>query len=437
MGSVLIVGAGAAGMMAAYSAARNGESVTVIEKNEKCGKKLYITGKGRCNLSNSCDAGDFFDNIVTNKKFMYSPFYTLTNDNVYDLFSDELGLKLKTERGGRVFPSSDKSSDVIGALVKALKQLNVNIILNTNVTGIITDNSDDSDDVADIISGCSLTAVGVKTDRGDYYADKIIIATGGMSYASTGSTGDGYTFAEGVGHSIIPTVPALVPMNIEESWVKDLQGLSLKNVSVKLLSDNKTLYSGFGEMLFTHFGVSGPIILSASSYICTVFSKGSDAHNKDRSEKGNKNIKISIDLKPALTYDQLDKRIVRDNEEQQNVMFKNSLSKLLPRKLIPVIVDLSGIDQYKQVNQITREERERLVKLIKNLKCTVSGLRDFNEAIITHGGINVKEINPATLESKLCRNLYFAGEVIDVDAVTGGFNLQVAWSTGYLAGLPQ
>ena len=285
MGSVLIVGAGAAGMMAAYSAARNGESVTVIEKNEKCGKKLYITGKGRCNLSNSCDAGDFFDNIVTNKKFMYSPFYTLTNDNVYDLFSDELGLKLKTERGGRVFPSSDKSSDVIGALVKALKQLNVNIILNTNVTGIITDNSDDSDDVTDIISGCSLTAVGVKTDRGDYYADKIIIATGGMSYASTGSTGDGYTFAEGVGHSIIPTVPALVPMNIEESWVKDLQGLSLKNVSVKLLSDNKTLYSGFGEMLFTHFGVSGPIILSASSYICTVFSKGSNVHNNDISEK--------------------------------------------------------------------------------------------------------------------------------------------------------
>lgn len=407
MGKVVIVGAGAAGMMAAYGAALNGNDVTVLEKNEKCGKKLYITGKGRCNITNSCEPEDFFDRIVSNGKFMYSPFYSLTNLQTMDLFADTFGLNIKTERGNRVFPSSDKSSDVIRALTKALDRMNVNIKLNSQVTGlIISDN----------------TAKGVKTHDLSYEADAVIVATGGLSYASTGSTGDGYDFARSAGHSITSLCPALVPLEVKQEWVTGLQGLSLKNIDVTFTAGGKRLYSDFGEMIFTHFGVSGPVILSASSYIGHSVASG-------------RPVELGIDLKPALDHEQLVRRINRDFEERPNQQFKNSLVRLLPSKLIPVIVDMTDISPEKKVNAVTREERGRLAHIIKNLSCTISGLRGYNEAIITQGGINVKEINPATMESKKCRGLYFAGEVIDVDAVTGGYNLQIAWSTGYLAGI--
>lgn len=406
MGKVVIVGAGAAGMMAAYGAALNGHDVTVLEKNEKCGKKLYITGKGRCNITNACEPEEFFDRIVSNSKFMYSPFYSLTNMQTMDLFADTFGLDIKTERGNRVFPSSDKSSDVIRALTKALNRMNVKIKLNSQVTGlIISDN----------------TVKGVKTHGFSYEADAVIIATGGLSYASTGSTGDGYGFAKSAGHSVTPLCPALVPLEVKQEWVTELQGLSLKNIEVTFTADGKRLYSEFGEMIFTHFGVSGPVILSASSYIGNRVASGCV-------------VELNIDLKPALGYEQLLKRITRDFEERHNQQFKNSLTKLLPSKLIPVIVRMTGINPDKKVNSVTKEERSRLAHVLKNLSCTISGLRGYNEAIITRGGINVKEINPATMESKKCRGLYFAGEVIDVDAVTGGYNLQIAWSTGYLAG---
>lgn len=407
MGKVIVIGAGAAGMMAAYGAALNKHEVIIYEKNEKCGKKIYITGKGRCNLTNACDAEEFFERIVTNSKFMYSSYYTMTNYQTMELFSDVFGLDIKTERGNRVFPLSDKSSDVINCIVRTLKKMNVCIKLNQKVDELIIE----GDSVKGIIS-----------EGKRIYSDAVIVATGGKSYASTGSTGDGYEFARQCGHTIAEPLPALVPLVTKESWVKDLQGLSLKNIEVTFTTDNKVIYSDFGEMIFTHYGVSGPVILSAGSYI------------RKRIANGNK-ISLSIDLKPALKEEQLERRIIRDFEEQSNQQYKNSLGKLLPRKLIPVIVELTGINPKKQVNEITKEERSKLVHILKNLQCTVTGTRDFNEAIITQGGVNVKEINPATMESKKCKNLYFAGEVIDVDAVTGGYNLQVAWSTGYLAGI--
>ena len=394
-------------MMAAITAARRGFKVTLVEKNEKLGKKLFITGKGRCNITNAGDSEDLFNSIVTNRKFMFSSFNGFSNYDTLGFF-DELGLHIKIERGNRVFPESDHSSDVIGALNRELKRLSVDVRLNTEVKDII-------------VNGGKATGVVVKCSgkESTIQADNVIVATGGNSYQSTGSTGDGYRFARKLGHSVTPIVPALVPFNVAEDWESDLQGLSLKNVSIVVLDGKQEIYSDFGEMLFTHFGVSGPLILSASSFAARRIKEHP--------------LKLVIDLKPALSQEQLDERILRDFDEEKNKAFKNSLDKLLPKKMIPVIVRLSDIDGNKKVNEITKQERQRLVSLIKGLELTITGLRGFNEAIITQGGINVREINPTTMESKLVKNLYFAGEVLDVDALTGGFNLQIAWSTGYAA----
>lgn len=407
MKNVVITGGGPAGMMAAITAARRGFKVTLVEKNEKLGKKLFITGKGRCNITNAGDSEDLFNSIVTNRKFMFSSFNGFSNYDTLGFF-DELGLHIKIERGNRVFPESDHSSDVIGALNRELKRLSVDVRLNTEVKDII-------------VNGGKATGVVVKCSgkESTIQADNVIVATGGNSYQSTGSTGDGYRFARKLGHSVTPIVPALVPFNVAEDWESDLQGLSLKNVSIVVLDGKQEIYSDFGEMLFTHFGVSGPLILSASSF----------AARKIKEHP----LKLVIDLKPALSQEQLDERILRDFDEEKNKAFKNSLDKLLPKKMIPVIVRLSDIDGNKKVNEITKQERQKLVSLIKGLELTITGLRGFNEAIITQGGINVREINPTTMESKLVKNLYFAGEVLDVDALTGGFNLQIAWSTGYAA----
>lgn len=408
MSKVVVIGGGAAGMMAAITAARKGMHVTLIEKNEKLGKKLFITGKGRCNITNAGDSEDLFNSIVTNKKFMYSSLNGFSNYDVLGFF-DELGLPIKIERGNRVFPESDHSSDVIAALNKELRRQKVDVRLNTTVKDII---------VKDNIACGVITVFGNVEKKVD--ADYVIVATGGNSYQSTGSTGDGYKFARKLGHDVTSILPALVPFTVKEEWEADLQGLSLKNISITVYDGQKELYNDFGEMLFTHFGVSGPVILSASSFVAGKL--------KD------KNLKLVIDLKPALSFEQLDERILRDFDEEKNKSFKNSLDKLLPKKLIPIVVMLSEIDGNKKVNEITRAERQRLVKLLKEFELTLTGLRGFNEAIITQGGVNVKEINPTTMESKLVKHLLFAGEVLDVDAVTGGFNLQIAWSTGYAAG---
>ena len=408
MSKVVVIGGGAAGMMAAITAARKGLRVTLIEKNEKLGKKLFITGKGRCNITNAGDSEDLFNSIVTNKKFMYSSLNGFSNYDVLGFF-DELGLPIKIERGNRVFPDSDHSSDVIAALNKELRRQKVDVRLNTAVKDII---------IKDNIACGVVTVFGNVEEKID--ADYVIVATGGNSYQSTGSTGDGYKFARKSGHDVTSILPALVPFTVKEEWEADLQGLSLKNISINVYDGQKELYNDFGEMLFTHFGVSGPVILSASSFVAGKL--------KD------KNLKLVIDLKPALSFEQLDERILRDFDEEKNKSFKNSLDKLLPKKLIPIVVMLSGIDGNKKVNEITRAERQGLVKLLKEFELTLTGLRGFNEAIITQGGVNVKEINPTTMESKLVKHLLFAGEVLDVDAVTGGFNLQIAWSTGYAAG---
>lgn len=407
MSKIIIIGGGAAGMMAALAASGNGNKVCLYEKNEKAGKKIYITGKGRCNVTNASDIDQVFKSIVTNPKFMYSAFYTMTNDMIMDMFSSELGIALKVERGNRVFPESDKSSDIIAGLLKAMKKRNVEIHLNTEVKELITEN--------DIIRGVRLDDG--TTDNGD----SVIVATGGFSYQSTGSTGDGYRWAKETGHKVTDIFPALVPLEVKEEYAKELQGLSLKNVKVSFIKNNKVLYSDFGEMLFTHFGISGPVILSGSSYIVKNIKKG---------EK----VDISIDLKPALSMETLDARVLREFGEFTNKDFRNSLGNLLPKSLIPVIIRLSGINQFKKVNEVTKEERKRFVELIKAFPLTVKDTRGFNEAIITQGGVCVKDINPATMESKHIKGLFFAGEVIDVDALTGGYNLQIAWSTGWLAG---
>lgn len=410
MSQVIVVGGGAAGMFAAIQAAKNGHQVTLYEKNEKLGKKIFITGKGRCNITNASDLEELFQAVVTNSKFLYSSFYGYTNQNVIDFF-EEAGVPVKIERGNRVFPVSDHSSDVIRALEKEMKKAGVKICLNTEVKSIEVQNE-------------KFKQVVLK-DTTTQKADACIIATGGLSYRSTGSTGDGYRFAENVGHKVTQCFPSLVPMETKEPWITELQGLSLRNVEAKILDGKKELYKDFGEMLFTHYGVSGPLIISASSYIGKKFTD----------KKGQKKeLILEIDLKPALTEEQLDQRVLRDFEENHNRQFKNAISKLFPAKLIPVMLELSKIDPEKKVNSIEKEERKNFVHLIKHFRMTLTGLRDFPEAIITKGGVNVKEIDPGTMESKLVKGLYFAGEVLDLDALTGGFNLQIAWSTGYAAG---
>ena len=411
MSKVLIVGGGAAGMLAAVIAARNGASVIIFEKNEKIGKKLFITGKGRCNVTNACERAELYGNITANGKFLFSAFENFDNSDLMEFF-EKLGLKLKVERGKRVFPESDKSSDVIKSLKEELDRLGVEIRLNTEVKGF------------EFVDGrCRLKTIDKHKNTVTETGDSLIIATGGLSYPSTGSTGDGYEFAKNVGHTVTKLVPSLVGIETKEEYPSELQGLSLKNVTLTLENEKgKKLYSELGEMLFTHYGISGPLALSASSYIA------------DAKAKGKEPGRLYIDLKPGIAQQELDARILKDFSGEMNKSFRNSLDMLLPQSMIPVIVRLSGIDPDKKVNSVTREERQELVKLLKHLEFTVSGLRDFNEAIITKGGVSVKEIDPKTMESKLCPGLYFAGEVLDLDAVTGGFNLQIAWSTGYAAG---
>ncbi len=399
-------------MMAAIAAAEDGHQVTLLEKNEKLGKKIYITGKGRCNLTNNCEVEDLLQATCVNRKFLYSAFYGFTSQDTIEFFENS-GMKTKTERGNRVFPVSDHSSDVILALNRRLKECGVRICLHTEAAGILTKESSGEK------SGVCVCGVR-KKDGTRLEADAVIVATGGLSYASTGSTGDGYRFAKEAGHTVTPLSPALVPFVCAEDDVKELQGLSLRNIEVTVWNGKKVLWKEFGEMLFTHFGVSGPVVLSASSYAAKIIRKTP--------------LKMDIDLKPALSKEQLDARILRDFDEAKNKQFKNALNHLFPAKLIPVMIKRSGIDPEKQVNEVTAEERKRLVDLTKAFTVTLTGLRGYNEAIVTQGGVNVKEVNPSTMESKKLKGLYFAGEVLDLDGVTGGFNLQIAWSTGMLAG---
>lgn len=423
MKKIIVIGGGASGMMAAIAAARNGNQVCLLEKNEKLGKKLFITGKGRCNITNAGDMDTLFANVCTNNKFLYSAFYQFDNQAVMDFFK-EAGCPIKVERGDRVFPVSDHSQDVIAALIRELKRLSVDILLNTEVKELLTRPADrESKEKAPLQE-----FVGVRCkDQCLIQGDACILCTGGISYPATGSTGDGYEFAGSCGHTVVECRPALVPLETQEEWCRELMGLSLRNVSVRMMSGQKEIYSGFGEMLFTHFGVSGPLIISASSYY-------SKLCGSKRPEKGKEGTKLYIDLKPALDLEQLDKRILRDFEKNKNRQFKNSLNELLPIRLIPVLIGLSCIDPNKQVNEITKEERRGFAHLIKALPLTITKTRSFAEAIITQGGVSVKHVNPSTMESKLVKSLYFAGEVLDLDAMTGGFNLQIAWSTGYLAG---
>ena len=414
MSKVVVIGGGPAGMMSAITAVENGNEVTLIEKMPAFGKKLLITGKGRCNITSSLYMSEFIKNIPGNGAFLYSAFQNYTNQDIIE-FLERQGLEVKEERGNRIFPVTDKSIDVLNCFLRKIRELNIDYRLNTKVEEILVQNN---------------RIVGVKTEREIISTDKVILATGGKSYPLTGSTGDGYRMASELGHTITPIKPSLVPLEVyEKEECKELQGLSLKNVEVKLVDaeKNKLIYEDFGEMLFTHFGISGPTILSSSAHL--VRYKDIEKLLKD------KKISLYIDLKPALTEEQLDDRILRDFKEVKNKQFKNSLDKLLPQKIIPVIIELSKIDENKKVNEITKEERKRLVYLLKYMELKIKGFRPIEEAIITSGGINTKEINPKTMESKLVKGLYFAGEIIDVDAYTGGFNLQIAYSTGYTAGI--
>lgn len=395
-------------MLASIYAARNGHEVTVYEKNEKLGKKLFITGKGRCNITNAADMETLFQNVVSNRKFLYSAFYSYTNTDIVELL-EGLGVRTKVERGDRVFPLSDKSNDVIRALQGEMERLGVKIHFNREVKEILVEDG-------------TYKGVIVNGEKKPVYSSCVIVTTGGFSYQTTGSTGDGYRFARDMGHTVTDINPSLVPLEIKESFCKEMQGLSLKNVEVTIKQGKKVVYQNFGEMLFTHFGVSGPLILSASSYITKYV-------------KQDKKLSLAIDLKPALSEEQLDDRIIRDFEKNINRQFKNALDELLPKKMIPVIIRLSDIDPEKKVNTITKEERKTLVSMIKGLTMEIAGFRGYNEAIITKGGVSVKEINPSTMESKLVPGVFFAGEVLDLDALTGGFNLQIAWSTSYTAGV--
>lgn len=415
---VVVIGGGPAGMMSAVMAKEAGNRVILIEKMKSLGRKLLITGKGRCNITSSLPIEEFIKNTPGNGKFLYSAFNNFSNEDIINFLKEE-GLEVKEERGNRIFPVTDKSQDVLNCFIKRLKKDKVEIHLGERVEEILYDEKNEGKIVT-----------GIRTTNGKIEADKIILATGGKSYPLTGSTGDGYCLAQKLGHTITNLKPSLVPIEVfEKNICKNLQGLSLRNVSIKIVDNEnkKEIYSDFGEMLFTHFGVSGPIILSSSAHLVRY-------KNIDEKFK-NKNIKIIVDFKPALSEEKLEARILRDFEEFKNKQFKNSLDKLLPQKLIPVIIELSNINENKKVNEITKEERKKLVILLKNFTLTLEKLRPIEEAIITSGGINIKEINPKTMESKLVKNLYFAGEIIDVDSYTGGFNLQIAYSTGYVAGL--
>lgn len=412
---VIVVGGGPAGIMAAISAAKENNDVILIEKNNSLGKKLLITGKGRCNITSSIEIDEFIKNIPGNGRFLYSAFQNFTNRDIIELI-EKNGIKVKEERGNRIFPVTDKAEDVLNCLIKEMKKYkNIEIRTGKKVDSILTENDE---------------VIGIKIQSGEkIYGNKVVLATGGKSYSVTGSDGDGYKMAKALGHTIEKIRGSLVPLTGDQKLCQSMQGLSLRNVkiTIKDLEKNKKIYDDFGELLFTHFGVSGPTILSSSAHLLRY-------KDIDKLLRENK-IKLYIDLKPALSNEELDLRIRRDFEEFKNKEFKNSLEKLLPKKMIPAILDLSGIDVNKKVNSITKEERQKLVELLKNFEINIDGFRPVEEAIITAGGISIKEINPKTMESKIVRGLYFAGEIIDVDAYTGGFNLQIAYSTGYTAGL--
>lgn len=405
MKKVIVVGAGPSGMMAAIKAAEKGHSVILIEKNEKIGKKMFITGKGRCNVTSNKDIEEIINHIPGNGTFMYSSLYTFTNLDVMNMI-EEKGVKLKVERGDRVFPESDKSSDIIKCFEKYLRENNVKVIFNTRIEDILVEDA---------------CIKGVVTGENEcLHCDSLIIATGGKSYPLTGSTGDGYEMLKKHGHSIKSIKPSLVPLVTKEKFVQDIMGLSLKNVEINIKHNGKSIYKNFGEMLFTHFGVSGPLILSASRKVSDILPK---------------EVELFVDLKPALSEGDLDKRIVKDFEKNKNKQFKNALDDLLPKKLIPIVINLSSIDENKQVNAITKDERKNISKIIKGFKLTIVSTRPIEEAIVTRGGVNVKEVDPSTMESKIIKGLFIAGELLDVDALTGGFNMQIAFSTGYCAGI--
>ena len=412
---VIVIGGGPAGMMSAITASENGNDVTLVEKMNSLGRKLLITGKGRCNITSSLNIEEFIKNTPGNGRFLYSCYQQYTNKDIIK-FLKEQGLEVKEERGNRIFPVTDKSQDVLKCFTKKLKENKVKILYNMQVQKILVDEQREK-------------AIGILANNEEMYADKIILATGGKSYPLTGSTGDGYKMVEELGHNVTKIKPSLVPLEIyQKSLCQDLQGLSLRNIEIKILdkSKNKAIYEDFGEMLFTHFGVSGPTILSSSAHLVR--------YKNIEDKLKNKEIILKIDFKPALSTKKLDDRILRDFTEFKNKQFKNSLEKLLPHKLINPIIKLSKIDPDKKVNEITKEERTRLVELLKNFTIEIKGFRPIDEAIVTSGGIKISEINPKTMESKLIKNLYFAGEIIDVDSYTGGFNLQIAYSTGFVAG---
>lgn len=405
MANVLIIGGGAAGMMAGVMAAQQGHQVSVLEQNEKLGKKLYITGKGRCNVTNACEeVEDLIQSVVSNPKFLYSAFYGYTNHQAMEFFR-EAGVPLKTERGGRVFPVSDHSSDIIKALERKMKALGVKIHLHTRVREILVREGQ--------VRGLILE------DGRELSGDRVIVATGGLSYPSTGATGDGYQFAAACGHKVTGLQPSLVPLTAGEDYIPGLAGLSLRNINFSVFDGKKCLYEEFGELMFTHSGVTGPVVLSASAHVGKLLKK--------------RHLKAGIDLKPALTREQLDARILREFQGGMNKQFKNVIGALYPASLTPVMIELSGISRDKPVHDITREERERIVEITKAFPLTITGMGEFKEAIITKGGVSVKEVDPSTMESRLVKGLYFIGEVLDLDAVTGGFNLQIAWSTAWLA----
>lgn len=417
MSKVLIIGGGAAGMMAGVFAARNHHEVHILEKNEKLGKKVFITGKGRCNVANACDTEELFPAVMSNPKFLYSGFYSFGPQDVMDFF-EEAGVPLKVERGNRVFPQSDHSSDIIRALERELKKAGGRVHLHTAVKKVVKERTSDPETG---IEKEKITGV-ILADGTFMEGDAVIVATGGFSYQSTGSTGDGYRFAEELGLKVTDISPSLVPLKTKEDYIPKLQGLSLKNTGLTIKNGKKVLYEDFGEMMFTHFGVTGPMVLSASAHIGSKLAKAPNGE-----------LTAYLDLKPALTREQLDARVLREFESGQNKQFKNVIGVLFPSSLTPVMLELGGIPADKKIHDISREERQHFIDLIKAFPFTITGMGEFKEAIITKGGVSVKEINPGTMESKKISGLYFAGEVLDLDAVTGGYNLQIAWSTAYLA----